>query len=129
MSKPRTKRKKDKANRKVTPKPKAKPTTGEAREREGAVHRARAFTEEAKREAVALLDRGDISFEQLADDLGISQRALRSWHREFAAEEQNTPMTPEERRAMARLRRQLERVTMERDILKKAATFFAKRRS
>lgn len=127
MSKPRTKKKKDKAKRKATPKPKRKPTGDAAPVRER-VQPAKGFTEEARREAVALLERGDISVEQLADDLGIADKSLRVWQREFAAEEENTPMTREERREMARLRRELERVTMERDILKKAATFFAKRR-
>ena len=129
MSKPRTKKKKDKAKRKATPKPKPKPKTYAAPERERGVHTAKGLSEEAKREAVALLERGDISVEQLASDLGISQPTLRNWQREFAAQEENTPMTPQERREMARLRRELERVTMERDILKKAATFFAKHRS
>ena len=78
---------------------------------------------------MALLERGDISVEQLAEDLGISDKTLRIWQHEFAAQEENTPMTREERREMTRLRRENERLRMERDILKKAATFFAKHRS
>lgn len=104
---------------------KRKAPTGEER----GVHAVKAWTEEAKREAVALLDRGDIPIGQLAEDLGVAERTLRIWQREYDAAEENTPMTPEERREMARLRRELERVTMERDILKKAATFFARHRS
>ena len=129
MSKPRTKKKKDKAKRKAAPKPKAKPASNGAPERERIVHTTKALNEEARREAVALLERGDISVEQLAEDLGICEKTLRIWQREFAAQEENTPMTREERREMTRLRRENEKLRMERDILKKAATFFAKHRS
>lgn len=129
MSKPRTKKKKDKAKRKAAPKPKSKPASNGAPERERIVHTTKALNEEARREAVALLERGDISVEQLAEDLGISDKTLRIWQHEFAAQEENTPMTREERREMTRLRRENERLRMERDILKKAATFFAKHRS
>ena len=129
MSKPRTKKKKDKAKRKAPPKPKSKPAANGAPESERIVHTTKGLSEEARREAVALLERGDISVEQLAEDLGISDKTLRIWQREFAAQEENTPMTREERREMTRLRRENEKLRMERDILKKAATFFAKHRS
>jgi transposase len=92
-------------------------------------HPTRAWTDEAKREAVALLERGDASIEQVAAELGVGPRTLREWQRRFDEEEENTPMTPEERREMTRLRKENERLRMECEILKKAATFFAKHRS
>jgi transposase len=90
---------------------------------------SRGWTEEAKREAVALLERGDATVEQIAGELGVSKRALERWRVEFENEERETPMTAEERREFARLRKENERLRMECEILKKAATFFARHRS
>jgi len=121
VSKTRSKRPKDKAKQKKEAKPRP--------ERAGWVNPSRAWTEEAKREAVALLESGDVAIGQLADELGITSRTLRTWKDQYDAEEENTPMTAEERRDVARLRRRIKRLEIENEILKKAATFFAKHRS
>ena len=139
MSKPRSKKRKDKPKRKAKARPShkasARPTSEERATEEAEPnprkkpHPARAWTEEAKREAVAILERGEISVEQLAAELGIGAKTLRDWQHQFEDEENNTPMTPEERRVLRRLEKENERLRMEVEILKKAATFFAKHRS
>lgn len=90
---------------------------------------AKGWSEEAKREAVAMMARGDVTVTKLALDLGVSQMSLRRWRERFAAEDAAGAMSNEEKRELARLRKENETLRMERDILKKAATFFAKHRS
>lgn len=92
-------------------------------------HSAKAWSEEAKREAVAMMERGDVTVTKLALDLGVSQMTLRRWRERFAAADATGAMSNEEKRELARLRKENETLRMERDILKKAATFFAKHRS
>jgi transposase len=130
--KPANKVKKKKAKAGVKREPKresASPPAVSPGERAKAPFMSHAWTEEAKREAVALLDRGDATVEQVAAELGVSEKSLQRWRAEFEEEEKETPMTAEERRQFARLRKENERLRMECEILKKAATFFARHRS
>jgi transposase len=84
----------------------------------------RKFTAEFKQEAVALVQRSGRSANQVAQELGVSQTALSHRLREAtrAASDPNGFRAAEELKA---LRREVERLRMERDILKKAAAFFA----
>jgi transposase len=84
----------------------------------------RKFTAEFRQEAVALVRRSGQSANQVAKELGISQTALSRWLREARrhAGNPNGFQAADELRA---LRREVERLRMERDILKKAAAFFA----
>ena len=89
----------------------------------------RAFTSEFKAEAVRLCRVGDRSVTQVAADLDLTETALREWVRRADIDAGNGPpeaLTTAEREELARLRRENKRLTMERDILKAAATFFAK---
>ncbi len=86
----------------------------------------RKFTREFKLEAVRLIrDRG-VSYAQASHDLSVHQSQLRSWVKAFADDPQQAfpgqgQMKPEQLE-IARLRRE----KAERDILKKAAAYFAK---
>jgi transposase len=84
----------------------------------------RKFTSEFKAEAVALVRRTGQSANQIAKELGVSQTALSRWLRQSAvpSHRANSFQATEEVQA---LRREVERLRMERDILKKAAAFFA----
>jgi transposase len=84
----------------------------------------RKFTSEFKQEAVALVQRSGRSANQVAQELGVSQTALSHWLREAtrAASGPNGFQAAEE---LTALRREVERLRIERDILKKAAAFFA----
>jgi transposase len=90
----------------------------------------RQFTREFKIEAVRLVrDRG-VSVAQASRDLGVHENVIRKWMKEFAADPgQAFPgqghMKPVEAE-LERLRREVQKLKAERDILKKAAAYFAK---
>jgi transposase len=85
--------------------------------------RRRKHSEEFKREAVKLVFDQEISIAEAARNLGIHPNLLRNWKRRFEAEDES--LTEDERMEIARLRAENRRLRMERDILKKAAAFFA----
>jgi transposase len=90
----------------------------------------RRFTREFKLEAVKLVrDRG-VAFKQAAVDLGVHENVLRKWVKDSAADPQHAfpgqgQMKPEQLE-IERLRREVTKLKAERDILKKAAAYFAK---
>jgi transposase len=88
------------------------------------------FTPEFKREAVQLLESGSRPASELARELGIARNQLYKWQTELRARGSTAFPGPGARRErtteLARLKRELNRVTEERDILKKAALYFAK---
>lgn len=90
----------------------------------------RKFGREFKLEAVKLVrDRG-VSVAQAARDLDVHENVLRKWVREFGSDPvQAFPghgqMKPEQQE-IERLRCEVNKLKAERDILKKAAAFFAK---
>ena len=82
---------------------------------------------EFRREAVALLRSGGKTVPQLAGELGISPQSLRNWARQIDVDAGKAEgLSSDEREELRRLRRELKIVTEEREILKKAAAFFAK---
>ena len=85
----------------------------------------RKFSPEFKQEAVELVRQTGKSANQIAKELGISQTSLSRWLREQTGhpEGENSFSIQEENQ---RLRQEVERLKMERDILKKATAFFAK---
>lgn len=99
---------------------------------EGKERRARrAFTHEFKAGAVGLvLDEGK-SVAQVARDLDLTESALRAWVTQARADRSGgkTGLTTEERAELARLRTENRQLRIEREILKKAAAFFAKESS
>jgi transposase len=90
----------------------------------------RKFTREFKLEAVRLIKERGVSYVQAAQDLGVHQSVLRTWVKGFEADPQQSfpgqgQMKPEQLE-IARLKRELTKLKAERDILKKAAAYFAK---
>ena len=84
------------------------------------------YSEEFRLEAVRLLRSSGRPVPQLARELGCSPQSLRNWARQLDADEGRTSdLTSDEREELRRLRRELRVVTEEREILKKAAAFFA----
>jgi transposase len=107
------------------------------------IRKHQSYSDEFKAETVALMKRDDRSFAQLSVDLGVSKWVLREWYnkdqmakkskRKPGAPVAPTPSqeTPEEKAARLereneRLRKKVETLEMDREILKKAAAFFAK---
>ena len=89
----------------------------------------RAFTAEFKREAVGLTKVGDRTIGKVASDLDLTETALREWVKKGDAGALASPpsaLTAAEREELLRLRKQVKRLEMEREILKKAAAFFAR---
>jgi transposase len=88
----------------------------------------RSFTEDYKMGAVRLvLDEGQ-TVAAVARDLGLTESSLRNWveHARADRTKGKTGLTTAEREELARLRKELRIVQEEREILKKAAAFFAK---
>jgi transposase len=89
----------------------------------------RQFTVEFKAEAVRLTRVGARSVTQIAKDLDLTESALRQWiqHEEAqAAPPSPDALTASEREELMRLRKEVKRLEMEREILKKATAFFAR---
>ena len=90
----------------------------------------RSFTKEFKVEAVRLITEGGQSISQVARNLGIRDTMLGRWKKDWeqdcaVAFPGKGHLKPEEEE-LRRLRRDHERLRMERDILKKAAAIFSK---
>ena len=88
----------------------------------------RKFAAEYKREAVAMLQAPDVSVSQIAGELGIGANVLGRWRRELRQEQDQAFRgngRPREEE-LSLLRRELARVTKERDFLREAAAFFAR---
>jgi transposase len=86
------------------------------------------YSQEFKREAVAMASQPGVSCRQVALEIGVNPNLLTRWKRELedvpakAFKGSGTPRDEE----LARLKRELARVQKERDFLREAATFFAK---
>lgn len=84
----------------------------------------RSFSQEFKVEAVRMVTEGGHSLAQVARDLSIRPDMLRRWRRQFEQDPKQAFPGVGQRKArdeeMWQMRRKLERVTAERDILKKA---------
>jgi transposase len=95
------------------------------------MQKRKSYTREFKLEAVRLLERGDRPAADIARELGIKRNQLYKWQEQLAQRGeaafpgQGRPANDNEAE-IARLKRELERVTEERDILKKAAQYFAR---
>ena len=89
----------------------------------------RTFTQQYKDETVRLIQSSGKSVGQMALELGIGETALRRWMAQAEVEAGRGPagaLTRGERAELAELRRENQRLRMEREILKKATAFFAK---
>lgn len=84
------------------------------------------YPEEFRREAVELWRASDRPRCQVAESLGISDGTLVAWTREFDQADALGALNADERAELVRLRKELAEVKQEREILKKAAQYFAK---
>lgn len=91
----------------------------------------RKFTAEEKAEAVQLVKSTDRSVYRIAQELDLTETALRRWVQQAdadadAEEGVSGPLSTAEREELRKLRRDNRRLRMERDFLKEAAAFFAR---
>ncbi|MCW2951004.1 MAG: transposase [Conexibacter sp.] len=85
------------------------------------------YSKEFRAEAVRLLRSSGRPIPQLAKELGVSEQSLRNWSRQVDVDDGKAPgLTSDEREELRRLRRENRILAEEREILKKAAAFFAK---
>jgi transposase len=90
----------------------------------------RTYSREFKLEAVKLIEERGVSVAQASRDLGVHENVLRKWKQAVKGDPQwafpgNGQMKPEQLE-IEKLRREVQRLKAERDILKKAAAYFAK---
>ena len=94
------------------------------------VSRRRRFTREFKIETVKLITSSEHSVTQVSDDMGIHPNTLYKWIRQYSDKPQEafpgTGHLTSEAEQIRQLKRENERLRMERDILKKAMAIFSK---
>ena len=88
------------------------------------------YSLEFRREAVRLLRTSGRSVPQLAEELGCSPQSLRNWSRQVDVDEGKADgLTSDECEELRRLRGEVRTLTEEREIVRKAAAFFARQDS
>jgi transposase len=85
------------------------------------------YPPEFRREAVQLTRTSGRSIAQVARDLGVSNQTLRNWIKQADVDAgKREGLTTDEREELRSLRRENRTLLQEREILKKAAAFFAR---
>ena len=85
------------------------------------------YPEEFRREAVELVRTSGRPVKEIAKDLGVSDQSLSNWVKRVEIDAGRAPgVTTEEREELRKLRRENRVLREEREILKKAAAFFAR---
>ncbi len=92
--------------------------------------RRKQYTEEFRREVLRLAEDTEKPIRELEKDLGLLQGLIRQWQQRYRADEATATLQPssegEAEAEIRRLKRELEIVTQERDILKKAIQVFSR---
>jgi transposase len=91
--------------------------------------KGRVIDEAFRREAVRILTTSGRTTKAVADDLGIGMSSLGTWKRKLDRVELMAGPHEDVEKELARLRREIELLRAERDLLKKATAFFAKETS
>lgn len=84
------------------------------------------YSEEFKQAAVKQVTERQFSVAEVAERLGVSSHSIYAWIKRFSAPEDELQHSSNQQAEIRRLKAELRRVTDERDILKKAAAYFAK---
>ena len=84
------------------------------------------FTDEFKRDAVAQVEDRGYPVREVAERLGVSTKSIYTWQKQFSRPAKVIQEVDAQADEIRRLKRDLARVTEERDILKKATAYFAR---
>ena len=85
------------------------------------------YPPEFRAEAIRLVRGGEVTLSQASRDLGVSTFTLRNWVRQSEIDDgQREGLTSDEKEELRRLRKENRLLREEREILKKAAAFFAR---
>jgi transposase len=84
------------------------------------------YTEEFKVEAVKQVTERGHPVAEVASRLGVTNYSMYQWVKKYGAARPEQQAVQDQEAEVRRLRAELKRVTEERDILKKAAAYFAK---
>jgi len=99
------------------------------KERQMEKRKRRQFTKEFKADTVRLIRESSKSIGEVCRDLGLTETSVRNWVKQAdvdAGRGSLGAVTSEEREELRRLRKENKVLKTEREILKKAAAFFAK---
>ncbi|SCZ61482.1 transposase [Thiohalomonas denitrificans] len=86
----------------------------------------RRYSDDFKREAVALVTEQGYSVSSAARSLDINANMLGRWKKDFQAQASGEALSSDEHEELRKLRRENQQLKMEKEILKKASAFFAK---
>jgi len=94
------------------------------------LEKRRSYDKEFKLSAVKMITKGGMSLIQVSRDLGANENSLHKWKNDYLSDQQNAfpgkcHIKPEQEE-LRKKDREIARLTMERDILKKALGYFAK---
>jgi transposase len=85
------------------------------------------YPAEFRERAVELVRVSDRPLRQIAEELGVSSTGLQRWVAQAKIDTGQSPgLTMDERSELVRLRREMRRLELENEILKRAAAYFAK---
>lgn len=89
----------------------------------------RSFTNEYKRDAVALIIEGGHSVSEVSEKLDVSETSIRKWVKKLQPADDNDgeePLSESERAELERLRKDYAKLEMQLEFAKKVSTWFAK---
>jgi transposase len=88
----------------------------------------RPYPREFREGAVALARQGERPIAEIAKELGIAESCLRNWLKrdQLDRRERDDGLTSKEREELRELRKRVRRLEQEKEILRKAAAFFAR---
>jgi transposase len=84
------------------------------------------YSEEFKKESVRVFECSGVSKSQVARELGINHHTFYGWVEKYGAKREKCDVGEDLASENKRLRRELKRAELERDILKKAVSIFSK---
>jgi transposase len=85
------------------------------------------YPPEFRAEAIQLMRSSQKPLARISRELGVSEQSLRNWRKQAEIDEgEREGLTTEEREELRKLRREVKVLRQEREILKKAAAFFAR---